>query len=326
MPATAEQPMRPDRRMASLIDAANESHRHPEGVPRTMLAHCETTFLEMATREHHMPGEIVELGCFLGGSTCALAKGLYSNSWLMQRGTRIHAYDTFRWSKVMHASGQFAESTRPGESFLDVYKRNIIAWHERIRIYDGDLTQFPWHGDPISLCFVDVAKNAARNDFIVHHFFPYLEPGSLLIQQDFHWPGLPWINVTMEHLAEYFECLGDLRYNSRVYRMVKKLPVEVAQSFSYDALSIEERDRALWQLIATNPGEKWTRHQVAAELNRAYLYFQAGQAETCQTVLREIVERWQERMDLLLAFRNPLMYLLKIDEEKIDEAALRALL
>jgi len=58
-------------------------------------------------------------------------------------------------------------------------------------------------------------------------FFPHLIPGiSLVIQQDYIHFALPWIHITMERLAEYFETLDYFRSGSAVYRLKRALPAE----------------------------------------------------------------------------------------------------
>ena len=55
---------------------------------------------------------------------------------------------------------------------------------------------------------VDIVKSHQINDMVLAQFFPCLIPGwSVVIQQDNHWGYAPWIHITMELFADYFEIL-----------------------------------------------------------------------------------------------------------------------
>ena len=75
------------------------------------------------------------------------------------------------------------------------------------------------------------------NDFLARQFFPMLIPGrSIVIQQDYVHPTCPWLAVTMEYLAEYFEPVAYVPGNSMVYAVSKAIPVEAVDGGVISAL------------------------------------------------------------------------------------------
>ena len=55
--------------------------------------------------------------------------------------------------------------------------------------------------------------------------FSCLIPGrSIVVQQDYVFPGCPWVILTMEHLRDYFEPVAFAEYSSVVYLCHKQVP------------------------------------------------------------------------------------------------------
>ena len=94
-----------------------------------------------------------------------------------------------------------------------------------VTVHEGDIATFPWPADrDIEILFIDIAKNWATNDVILHQFLPRLIAGvSVVIQQDYHWPGTPWIPVSMELLAGHVTYLGSLPWATAFYRWERPL-------------------------------------------------------------------------------------------------------
>lgn len=247
-----------------------------------MLSDAELTLLEWSTAEYFTgQGTIIDAGCFLGGSTCALARGLGKN----RRATgRIHAMDRFIVSEEEMGAGYikpFPQISQAG-SFRSAFDRNVHAYEAFLEVHDGDLTEFLWKGDPVEILFVDVAKTPALDQRLMRQFYPCLIPGqSLLIHQDFLWREVPWLALSMDHLAEYFEPLDDLPFATRVYRNIKSIPRSVLEAFSYETVSLEDAEQA-FERVRTTLAEEWIPNHL---LNRARFYEHRGMRERVAPLL-----------------------------------------
>src|SRR3712207_5325380 len=124
--STLGQVRRGDWRSRPLPDAS-------AGVP-TMLMVDELRLLEFLTeRYYRRAGLIVDAGCFLGGSTVALASGLRKN--LAKKGVAetplIHSYDLFKvedWTRGIY----FPEDVEPGAGTLELFERNVAEFRPLI--------------------------------------------------------------------------------------------------------------------------------------------------------------------------------------------------
>jgi hypothetical protein len=196
------------------------------GVP-TMLMRDELRLLEFLTEEiYRGDGLIVDAGCFLGGSTLALAGGLRKSLTLRRQpeAKLIHSFDLFEvedWTRGVY----FPRETQAGSGTREMFEHNIAAYAPLVEIHEGDITAAPWSSGPIELLFVDVAKHWTVCDWVTANLFPHLIPGrSIVVQQDYlyhHWNG--WLHVTMEHFADEFERVCDTGNNSVAFRLVKPL-------------------------------------------------------------------------------------------------------
>lgn len=194
------------------------------GVP-TMLIPDELRLLEFLAEEVWQgEGLIVDAGCFLGGSTVALASGLRRN--LHRRGLAerplIHSYDLFRiegWTRGIY----FPEEAQAGERIRPTFDRNVAAFAPLLAVHEGDIIRSVPPDEPIEILFVDLAKHWTVCDWITENLFPRLIPGrSILVQQDYlysEWTA--WLHVTMEYYADEFERLCDTDYNSVAFLLRK---------------------------------------------------------------------------------------------------------
>lgn len=191
----------------------------------TMLMDDELRLLEFIAGDGFTgEGLIIDGGCFLGGSTLALASGLRHN--LARRGMAetplIHSFDLFEiedWTRGVY----FPEDRQVGDSTRALYDANIAPFAPLITVHEGDITATHWPGNPIEILFIDVAKHWTVCDWITEHYFPHLIPGkSVVIQQDYlyhYWNA--WLHITMEYFAENFEIVCDTGDNSVVFRYIK---------------------------------------------------------------------------------------------------------
>jgi hypothetical protein len=219
----------------------------------TMLAMEERQLLYALGRDWTGEGAIVDAGCFLGGSTLALATGVLANPRPIEKAGAIHSYDLFvadahQAGSYLKKFGQFT----PGDSVRPVFDQQTAGVAPLLQVHEGDLRSFPWAGDaPIETLFIDVSKTWALNDFIVREFFPALIPGrSIVVQQDYVHPTCPWLAVTMEYLAEYFELLMYVPGNSMVYRAMRAVPRDVVAGDPISALPEGEKRALMDRAIA----------------------------------------------------------------------------
>lgn len=229
------------------------------GVP-TMLVPDELRLLNHLAEERYTgEGAIVDAGCFLGGSTVALADGLRRN--LRRRGVGeeklIHSYDRFEiegWT-VGHF---FDSSAHAGESFKPLFDRNVEPYAALVEVYPGDVRHWPWDGGPVEILFIDVAKHWTVCDWVTWQFFPRLIPGkSVVIQQDYlyhHW--VAWIHITMEFYSDYFEYVCDTGVNSVVFLNTKRIPEEVLREKTVESLTTAEKVELMDRAAARFKGRK----------------------------------------------------------------------
>jgi hypothetical protein len=191
-------------------------------------------------------GCIVDAGAFLGASTFCFAAGAAAGGRRdFHGGTLVHAYDYF---KVVdrYVGDRIARDFRPiaiGESYLDIFESQTAKYHDIIQVHPGDFLAHHWHGDPIDILFVDIAKTASLNAHVIGEFFSKLIPGhSIVVHQDYYHCWHPYIHISMEFFDEEFELVDEhVRHQSRVWRLMKPLSAEkIGRMRTYD-LSREER-------------------------------------------------------------------------------------
>lgn len=226
-----------------------------------MVSSQEREYLqEFAKSEYSGQGEIVDLGCWLGASTIALAIGLKGNLNLKAKESIIHAYDIFVWEAWMN---QFVVDTplegkyKPGDSFFDECLERTLTWKNQIQFHPGDLKQLGWNGGAIELLFIDAMKSWDLANSIIHDFFPALIPGlSVVVHQDFAHYGTYWIHLIMYRLRHYFEPIYDIPHSwSFAFKYREHIRKDLLQaSYSLSSFSKDEINSAFEyssQLVST---------------------------------------------------------------------------
>lgn len=204
--------------------------------PVTMLLPLEIRALEWLAENATGIGCIAELGTFIGGSTCALARGLLRNPAPLAKTARIHSYDRFvHIGKNMGTymardamGSQAGEDDRAfGASFVNIYTRNIAPYADRVVVNNCDILKARWSGRPIEILFLDICKSFHLSDHVTAEFFPSLVPQhSILVQQDYLDFRVPWIHVTMEYFHDHFEMVDLIWGGSAVFRCLEPIPQE----------------------------------------------------------------------------------------------------
>jgi hypothetical protein len=227
----------------------------PSWVPTaaTMLNPEELRMLKWLTSTYYTgQGAIIDGGCFLGGSTCALAQGLRDAG----RTNKIDSYDLFvaeDWSASMYGKDKFVA----GDSIRPLFDANVRAYADLLTVHHGDILADPWGGRPIEILFIDVAKTVAINDMIISNMFTCLVPNlSIVIQQDYLYYYLPWIHITMEKLYNHFVYLADTGYNSVIFGVTKRISKYDAEQALWGSISIRERMELMDRAISRWSGAK----------------------------------------------------------------------
>jgi hypothetical protein len=215
--------------------------------PPTMLHQDERRLLRWLVREHFTgAGGIVDLGCWLGGSTAALVTGLRENRRVPEQGRTVHTYDWFRWHPSYEKYG--LDFTRaPGECFVEEVERYLAPWRSSVHLHVGDITSATWDGGPIEILFVDLMKDAASTRSVALTFFPDLIPNrSFVLHQDFKHYFTFWLHLLMYRLRQYFVPVLNLRSAPTVvFQPVERLTVEkIELAATFDTISGDEIDAA----------------------------------------------------------------------------------
>lgn len=178
-------------------------------------------------------GEIVDAGAFLGGSARCFAAGLQQGSYRVPVAGRIHSYDLFRYRKSIKPGIVELQSHEPGQSFLSVYQDMLGTEYETyVTVYPGDILVRDWCGKDIEILMLDCSKAKVVGDKCMTMFFPYLRPGSVVVQQDYAVATrLHWIHSSMYLLRDYFDYSGVVsRGGSTVFTVKKQIPIDVINS------------------------------------------------------------------------------------------------
>ena len=220
---------------------------------QTMLMPTEQQMLyTLASQHFRNQGCIVDAGCFLGGSTLALAQGVSDNAAYIsnRQGAAIHSYDLFLvepWTIGLY----FPVETPLGSTFEHIFRNNIQAFTDIIEVHAGDITKTQPPIDLIEILFIDCAKHWNVNDHIVGALFPRLIPGhSIVVQQDYLYPiWTGWLPITMEYYSDYFEIIDHTEKNSVAFFYHSKIPDSLLNYSLISSLSLSEMkilsDRAI---------------------------------------------------------------------------------
>jgi hypothetical protein len=171
-----------------------------------MITSAEIAFFkESAARYVGREGAIVDLGCWLGSTSIALAQGILSRSFSgNNRQEKVLGFDIFMWEEWMPAHVPYC-LYHPGESFLPEARR-VTRDHGAgiVELIRADLALYEWTAGPIKILLVDAMKSEKLARQIARNFYPSLITGSLLIHQDFKHFYTSWIHVLQYRLREYF--------------------------------------------------------------------------------------------------------------------------
>jgi predicted O-methyltransferase YrrM len=212
----------------------------------TMLTDEELLLLRWLSKNVYTgSGLLLDCGCFLGGSTLALAAGLQESAATKKK---MHSFDLFVAGKF-EANAWAREGLVEGKSFRALYEQKIAAVRDMVEVHEGDIIQAILPPGDIELLFIDCAKAPWVNDFFVTKLFPRLVPGSIVVQQDYLFPALPWLHITMEYFSEYFELLASTEVNSVVYACTKAIPAKLTIGATWDRMPASVKHQLMQRAI-----------------------------------------------------------------------------
>lgn len=129
-------------------------------------------------------GDAVEIGCWMGGSTCCLAEGLKTGGAFP--GRRLYAFDSFVWWPWMAAFARRermdASALSPGSSFLDWFLEECSAHLDLVHpvvveFGEGTPALHTWEGGDIELFVYDMGPDRDMLEETWRVFSPNFLPG-----------------------------------------------------------------------------------------------------------------------------------------------------
>jgi hypothetical protein len=158
----------------------------------TMLCQETRGYYKWLARTFEGPGDIVELGSWMGSSTACLAEGLSQNP--ARQSKTIHVFDSFVWLEWMKTytedSELLAANIRNGESFLEYFWRYAEPYRDFIRVHQAalktDTKEFSvpaleWKIGKIGILVMDFAHDRASNEAMWRVFSPSFCSGSTIV-------------------------------------------------------------------------------------------------------------------------------------------------
>lgn len=154
-------------------------------------------------------GAVVELGSFMGLSTCWLAEGVR----LGERGP-VYAVDTFKGS-VEHATYPEIQSYGTTYPKFEANLRRVGLWkHVKPIVSDSVKAGKAWSHGPIRLLFIDAGHSYEEVTADFEAWAPHLEPGAAVAIHDVgDFPGVTQFYTELLAVGHYRETLavGSLR-------------------------------------------------------------------------------------------------------------------
>ena len=251
-------------------------------------------FEEYARSTYTGAGEIVDLGCWLGSTTIPLARGVAANPSSQASRKKIHSFDVFTWELWMDDCVKGADleaKYKPGESFLEEFKKRTVPWADQIQVYAGDLRRFGWNGEDIEFLLIDAMKSWELADTIVRTFYPYLIPKkSYVFHQDFAHYYTSWIHLIQYRLRNWFRFVCAIPNSSGfVFEYVSQIPVEML-SVSYSASSFSEEEiECAFEYSMGLVSDKLTQAAIASA--KVMLFIHAGNRARAKVELEKYLSR-----------------------------------
>lgn len=235
--------------LKTLLQEEVKLPRRVYRVPSMQTGAEKQLLYNLASKYFSNQGLIFDSGLYLGVSTLCFGLGLRNNPHLDLKNLILKPIQSFELGICTQGIAQKINKAYPeilrmqeGDSFLPLLRKNIKEVEPLVRLYEGDITQWlpqiPSYN--YEIVFLDVLKKAEVNDSVIKHIFPKLIPGqTIVVQQDFTTPNLPWIQVSMGFFKDYFKYLFTCG-TSAVYLSTKPISTDLAEKCVYNSFSGEE--------------------------------------------------------------------------------------
>lgn len=118
-------------------------------------------------------GEIVDLGSGAAGTVYPFALGLSKNQQVLEKQSRIYAYDAFTApeQKIAARGGKIyfknTKENQQQDSYLHIFQKNCKDLIDYVNICDGDIIKLSWANKPIEIIHIDIAKKLKTWQHIV---------------------------------------------------------------------------------------------------------------------------------------------------------------
>jgi glycosyltransferase involved in cell wall biosynthesis len=233
---------------------------------------------------------IVDVGCFLGGSTAALLSGLRDRPepWT---GPPLASYDLFSAEPELTPSF-LPEGAVPrvGESFRQQYDLNVAGFGVPHVVHPGDIADISWSGEPIDVLFLDGLQTWDANDAVVQRLFPALRPGrSAIVVRDYGAAWAPWVPITVELMGASLRLIDGMERGLHVFFLQDEVPNELMTE-GISRLDDATKLGLLEQSIGRSEG--WVRG--LQEIARARLIYERDGAEAAVEDLERIAEAYAD--------------------------------
>jgi hypothetical protein len=256
-----------------------------------MISLEERALLYVLARDYYSrSGMIVDAGCFLGGSTLALAQGVLDRDPPIQDPV-IETFDRFKLDKGSFAPyAALLDGLRPGDSLRPAFDAVLSDRLRVVNVREGDIRRMDWSGGPIEVLFIDLAKNWSINDHVARTFFPALIPGrSVVIQQDYVHEWTPCLHITMELLGDAFDYGGTVPSCSAIFTSRRNITADDLPRNLFRDIPHDEKlalyDRSVGRFAAEERG--------VLECGRAYLLHLLGDTSAAHKQLDHVGQAYK---------------------------------
>jgi len=260
-----------------------------------MLTEGDRALYYHIARNHQFNGSVVDAGCFVGGTTMSLVRGLQDNPlWVEhEEATQnlIRVYDLFEINEeyiLGHLKEKYPDREfTMGGTFEHVFRANLGECESLLDVRSAQ---------PIEVLGVDLCKAINITDSVVREFFPRLLPQAFIIQQDFIHEFHPHIHLSMMRLADHFERYAEIHWGGSVaFRCVKPITPEIIiERFGEDASWYEQVDRNVEMLRDLESKMLYDGNRWIILLTLGIYYYQMGRQDDAKTTYHEACRRFPQ--------------------------------
>ncbi len=271
----------------------------------------EQTYVEWLSSQVDLSkGVIVDLGCWLGSFSNAASKGIRRNPTAPVGKKLVYAFDRFTWTDCFEdwvRNTPLAGRYQEGDNFLDAFVQQTQENADLLVACSEDLENATWNGGPISLLINDVWKNFTIAKSTARAFFPQIQPGGMLINQDYLWCTDALVQVYMYRLREFFKPVFQVpKGNAVAFQCIS--PPDTASLDSLPSglseISPEEIDAAVdWSRSFLN-----VTGRGAVELGRIWLHLQQGNRELAMSLGKALILNETEGKDPFVLWQKDILW------------------